>query len=166
MCENLHARYEQGSSLREKIQEARRLTWGALFNVRHIALDGEVLALREAKEQEKTEGQDQVVKNAIDEFKKRKGEYGRVKSSPKPVENFVVAGFKAIIHYKKRKGDPAVPSNVPQLRARYEETKDRADLTLETYLADRGYEGEDVDRVLCLLASELVAVENNGVRTV
>ncbi len=32
---------------------------------------------------------------------------------------------------------------------------------------DRGYKGEDVDRVLCLLASELeaVPVENNGVRT-
>ena len=48
-----------------------------------------------------------------------------------------------------------------------QETKDCADLTLETYLADRGYEGEDVDRVLFLLASELeaVPVENNGVRT-
>ena len=46
-------------------------------------------------------------------------------------------------------------------------TKDRTDLTLETYLADRGYEGEDVDRVLCAHArSELVEVENNnGVRT-
>jgi hypothetical protein len=74
--------------------------------------------------------------------------------------------FKGIIHYEKRKGDPAVPSNVPQLRARYEETKDGANLTLEAYLADRGYEGEDVDRVLCLLTNELVAVENDGVRTV
>jgi hypothetical protein len=42
------------------------LPGGALFKVRHIALDGEVLALREAKEQEKTDEQDQVVKNAID----------------------------------------------------------------------------------------------------
>ena len=166
VCENLHARYEQGSSLREKIQDARRLTGGALFKIRHIALDKEVLALRESKEQEKTDERDQIIKNAVDEYKKRKGEYEIVQNSPKTADNYVGSDFKAIIHYKKRKGDPAVPSNVPQLRARYEETKDRVNLTLEAYLADRGYEGEDVDRVLCLLASELVAVENNGVITV
>jgi hypothetical protein len=87
-----------------------------------------------------------------------------VKNSPKLVENYVAADFKAIIHYKKRKGGAAVPSNVPQLKARYGETKDRPDLTLKTYLADRGYEGEDVGRILCSSTNELVAVENNGVR--
>jgi hypothetical protein len=35
-------------------------------------LDEEVLALREAKEQEKVAERDQVVKNAIDEFAKQK----------------------------------------------------------------------------------------------
>jgi hypothetical protein len=145
----------------------QRLTGGALFKVRHIALDKEVLTLREAKEQEKTDEQDQIIKNAVDEYKKCKGEYEKVQNSPKTADNYVGLDFKAIIHYKKRKGDPAVPSNVPQLRAGYEETKGRANLTLETYLADRGYEGEEVDRVLCVLASELeaVPVENNGVRT-
>jgi hypothetical protein len=52
-----------------------------------------------------------------------------------------------------------------QLPMMGEHEKDRADLTLEMYLADRGYEGEDMNRVLCLLASEFVGVENNGVRT-
>jgi hypothetical protein len=32
VCENLHQRYEEGGSLREKIQEARRLTGGGLFS--------------------------------------------------------------------------------------------------------------------------------------
>jgi hypothetical protein len=45
VCDNLHARYQQGSSLRKKIQDARRLTGGALFKIRHIALNKEVLAL-------------------------------------------------------------------------------------------------------------------------
>jgi hypothetical protein len=139
VCENLHAQYEEGSSLREKIQDARRLTGGALFKIRHIALDKEVLALREAKEQEKMDERDQIIKNAVDEYKKRKGEYKKVQNSSKTADNYVGSDFKAIIHHKKRKGDPAAPSNVPQLRAQYEETKDRADLTLETYLADRGY---------------------------
>jgi hypothetical protein len=39
VCENLHQPYEEGGSLHEKIQEARQLTGGALFKVRHIALD-------------------------------------------------------------------------------------------------------------------------------
>jgi hypothetical protein len=43
VCNNLHNRYEDGRSLREKITDARRLTGGALFKVRHIALDEEVL---------------------------------------------------------------------------------------------------------------------------
>jgi hypothetical protein len=66
----LHNRYEDGRSLREKITDARRLTGGALFKVKHIALDEEVLALREAKEQEKVDERDQVVNNAINEFTK------------------------------------------------------------------------------------------------
>jgi hypothetical protein len=165
VCENLHQRYEEGGSLGKKIQEARPLTGGALFKVRHISLDGEVLALREAKEQEKTDEQDQVVKNAIEEFKKPKGEYEKVRNSPKLVENYVETDFKAIIHYKKRKGNAAVPSNVPQLKAQYGETKDRPDLTMVTYLADQGYKGDDVEQIFCLTENELVAVENNGVRT-
>jgi hypothetical protein len=46
VCDNLHNRYEDGRSLREKITDARRLTGGVLFKVRHVALGGEVLALR------------------------------------------------------------------------------------------------------------------------
>jgi hypothetical protein len=163
--ENLHQRYEEGGSLRKKIQGARQLTGGALFKVPHIALDGEVLALKEAKEQEPTDEQDQVVKNAADEFKKHKGEYEKVEKSSKLVDNCVAADFKAIIHYKKRKGNAAVPSNVPQLKAQYGETKDPPDLTMKTYLADRGYKGDNVEQILCSTTSELVAVENNGVRT-
>jgi esterase/lipase len=91
VCENLHApQYKQGSSLREKIQDARRLTGGALFKVWHIAMDKEVLALREAKEQEKTDEQDQIINNAADEYKKkRKGEYEKVQNSPKTADNYV-----------------------------------------------------------------------------
>jgi hypothetical protein len=54
-------------------------------------------------------------KNAVDEYKKRKGEYEKVQNSPKTADNYVGSDFKAIIHYKKRKGDQAVPSNAPHL---------------------------------------------------
>ena len=35
VCDNLHNRYEDGRSLRQKITEARRLTGGALLKVKH-----------------------------------------------------------------------------------------------------------------------------------
>ena len=47
-----------------------------------------------------------------------------------------------------RKGDAAVPSLKAQLKQRYGETKDRPELTLKQFLADRGYDGDDVDRIV------------------
>jgi SOS response regulatory protein OraA/RecX len=110
-------------------------------------LDEEVLALREAKEQEKV---DEVI------------------NSQKTEEEYVGADFKAIVHQKKRKGDPAVPSLVSKLRERHEETKGRPDLTLLQYLADRGYEGDDVDRVVSEVTNNRVVSEvtNNNMRMV
>jgi hypothetical protein len=61
-------------------------------------------------------------------------------------EVYVGADLKAIVHQKKWKGDPAVPSLVSKLREPYAETKGRPDLTLLQYLADQGYEGDNVDR--------------------
>jgi hypothetical protein len=70
VCDNLHNRYEDVGV------RCVRKSWmqGDLPEERFsksIALDEEVLALREAKEQEKVDKRDQVVKNAINEFTKR-----------------------------------------------------------------------------------------------
>jgi hypothetical protein len=100
-----------------------------LFKVRNIALDEEVLELREAKEKEKVDERDQVVKNAIEEFKKQAKENEHVINSPKTEGEYVGANLKAIVHHKKRKGHPAVPSLVSNLRERYEEWRQRAALT-------------------------------------
>jgi hypothetical protein len=154
VCENLHYRYEQGRALRENIKKAR-LTGGALFKLKHVALDEEVLALREEKEREKVEASDQVISNAIQEFTKRKDLYEKVRNSPKTPDQYVAADLKAIIHFKKRKGDSAVPSGIGKLRERFHETKDRHDFTLKQFLSDRGYEGDDVNRIL-------LSIQNKG----
>jgi hypothetical protein len=111
---------------------------------------------------------DQVVNNAINEFTKRTKEYEQVMNSHKTEEEYVGADFKAIVHQKKRKGDPAVPSLVSKLRECYEETKGRPDLTLLQYLADRGYEEDDVDRVVSEVTNNRVVSEvtNNNMRIV
>jgi hypothetical protein len=165
VCDNLHNRYEDGRSLREKVLDARRLTGGVLFKLRHIALDDEVLALREAKEKEKVDERDQVVRNAFEEFTKRGKEYEQVINSQKTELEYVGADFKAIVHHKKRKGDPALPSLVSKLRERYEETKGRPEMTLKEYLADRGYDGNDVDRVISEVRTEIMRIVEDGAVT-
>jgi hypothetical protein len=136
-----------------------------LFKLRHIALDDEVLALREAKEKEKVDERDQVVRNAIKEFTKRGKKYEQVINSQKTESEYVGADFKAIVHHKKRKGDPAVPSLVSKLRERYEETKGRPEMTLKEYLADRGYDGDDVDRVMSEVTTEIMRIVEDGAVT-
>jgi hypothetical protein len=130
-------------------------------------LDEDVLALREAKEQEKVDERDQVVNNAINEFTKRTKEYEHVINSQKTGEEYAGAGFKAIVNQKKR-GNPDVPSLASKLRERYDETKGRPDLTLLQYLADGGYEGDDVDRVVSEVTNNHVVSEvtNNNMRIV
>jgi hypothetical protein len=146
--DNLQNRYEEGRCLREKLKAARRMTGGTLFKVRHIVLDEEVLAMREEKEEEKTNERRQVVTNAITEFYQRKRDYDKVLNLPKSPESYNAAALKAIIHYKKRRGgNAAVPTLKTLLKKRYDETNDRPDLTLKHFLADRGYDGDDVDHM-------------------
>jgi hypothetical protein len=51
-----------------------------------------------------------------------------------------------------------VPSLVSKLREHYEEMKGRPDLTLLQYLADRGYEGDGVDRVVSDVTNEIMRI--------
>jgi hypothetical protein len=68
----------------------------------------------------------------------------------------VGSDFKAIVHHKKCKGVAAVPSLVSKLREQHEETKYHPELSLKQYLADRGYEGDDVDCVISQVISEIM----------
>jgi hypothetical protein len=100
------------------------------------------------KEREKTDERCQVVTNVIVEFNQRKRDYDNVFNSPTTSENYNISELKAIVHFKNRKGDAAVPSLKAQLKQRYDETKDRPELTLKQFLSDRGYDGDDVDRIV------------------
>jgi len=74
---------------------------GGSFKSQHIVLDADVLALRESKEQEKTDEKVKVVRNAIDEYKKRKVAYNEVIEVVKDERNSNVSHIKAIVHLKK-----------------------------------------------------------------
>ncbi len=58
-------------------------------------------------------------------------------TSKKP-EAMVNSDLKALVKWKKRKGDEAIPSTKPLLLVRYAETIDRSDLTLAQFLEENG----------------------------
>jgi hypothetical protein len=49
--------------------------------------------------------------------------------------------LKAVVKWKKRKGDAAIPSTKPPLLQRYLETIQRPDLTLAQFLEETGMQG-------------------------
>jgi hypothetical protein len=86
-------------------------------------LDEEVLLLREAKEQEWVDARDQVFKNAIKEFTKQARKRKKLLNHQRQKRLCCNGPKKAIVHYKKQKGNPLVPSLISKLREHYEETK-------------------------------------------
>ena len=58
----------------------------------------------------------------------------------KPISALGVKELKALVHYKKRKCDGAVPTSKKDLVGRYEDICYRADQTLETYLSSIGHQ--------------------------
>ena len=58
----------------------------------------------------------------------------------KPIAALGVKELKALVHYKKRKWDGAVPTSKKDLVGRYEAICCRADQTLNTYLSSIGHQ--------------------------
>ena len=115
------------------------MTAGFLFKYGHVVLDVEVLVLAEEKEQEVMSARDEQHTNLIAEYIGRKDAATIVIAKNRPVEIMKNDELKAVIHYKKRKGDKAVPMTKSELRTRYNATIDRNEQTMATYLLDAGY---------------------------
>ena len=151
--ENLNRRYQIGQATRGNIDTARKLTGGNLFRCKHIVLDKDVLDQREAKEQQKDDDKTKTVQGQIDKYHLYKKAYNDVQESVLQESEYKGKQFKAVIYWKKRDGDKAVPSKVADLKMRYEETKNRDDLDLHAYLTDRGLckRGGGALKILCLV---------------
>ena len=62
-------------------------------------------------------------------------------SKKKLPDKMSVRDLKAIVRYKKRKGDGAIPATKPLLLERYEASVGREDQTRAQFIADRVVEG-------------------------
>ena len=70
----------------------------------------------------------------------RKAAALKILALDKSITALSVKELKALVHYKKRKDDGAVPSAKKDLLERYEAICFRADQTLETYLSSLGHQ--------------------------
>ena len=114
---------------------------------------------REAKEKEKCDEKTKTVLNAIAKYNSYKAEFEKLREKNIQESTYKGMELKVVINWKKREGDKAIPSKVADLKIRYDETKDRSDLTLRAYLTDRGYTKtgsgfEDIANSLVVAAEE------------
>ena len=73
------------------------------------------------------------------DYNKRKDEYAELIQSKLDAKNYKGKHYKIFVRWKKREEDKAVPTRVSDLKERFEQTKNRNDLTIEEYLKDRGF---------------------------
>ena len=140
---NLSQRYDEGRLARRTIDTTKRLTGGVMFKCNHIVLDEDILKYRESKEKEKVDQKEGIIVKAIEEYKSRKLAYDNVMNGNVTKQRYKAEHYKAIIHFKKKKADKAVPQLISQLKQRYRDIKDRTIFTLQEFLTDRGLDKDD-----------------------
>jgi hypothetical protein len=115
-----------------------RLTGGALFKVRQIVLDDEVLVLRKERDTAIRNGKRQGIIKFVDKYNKRLERYRAVIATTKQELEYTVPELKAQLTVRKTKEEGAMPTTLAALKAMYEKLKDKEPLTLPEYLADKG----------------------------
>jgi hypothetical protein len=135
-------RKEEGQRVRTRLAIAlkeTRLTGGALFKVRHIVLDDEVLVLRKERDAAIRNGKRQGIIKFVDNYNKRLERYRAVIATTKQEQKYTVPELKAWLTVRKTKEEGAMPTTLDALKAMYEKLKDKEPLTLPEYLADEGH---------------------------
>jgi hypothetical protein len=138
---NLEKRYEDGRTFKESLsqQENTRFTAGSLFKAnRVVTIDLELLENKEEKELETVRKQQASISKHTNEYLTNKDQAELVFASKKKPLVMFIAELKAVVKWKKRKGDNAIPSTKTLLLDRYLETIKRPDLSLAQFLEETG----------------------------
>ena len=136
-------KYKEGITLKESLsqQENKRFTAGLLFKANRVAIDSEVLEYMEEKEEEAVRKQDATIRKHTDDFLTTKDQAEAIFLGGKNPSDMVNPDLKAVVKWKKRKGDSAIPSTKALLLQRYAETVEQSDLTLEQFLEESCVQG-------------------------
>jgi hypothetical protein len=132
--------YKKGRTLRESMQlgENKRMTAGVLFKSGQVVLDSSLLEYMEQKEDENIRKRRESVNRATAEYHTMKAAAEIVITLNLPMVNLTNPQLKAVVKYKKRKGDAALPSTKVALAQRFLDTIDRGEQSLQEFLGDAG----------------------------
>jgi len=119
-------------------QDNKRFSAGSLFKANRVAIDSEVLSYMEDKEKEAVRIRNVAMEKHTAEFHASEKRAAEILALGKPPEAMLSTELKAIVKWKKRKGDGAIPSSKALLLKRYLETMSRSDLTLAQFLEENG----------------------------
>jgi hypothetical protein len=143
--ENLTNRYKDGRTLKESLskQENKRFTAGSLFKANRVAIDSELLEYMEEKEVEAVRVKQATISKHTNDYLTNKKRAEEVLASKKKPEVMINSELKAVVKWKKRKGDDAIPSTKPLLVQRCTETMERIDQTLVQFLEENGLQHQE-----------------------
>ena len=119
------------------------MTAGFILKNGHIVLDNEVLEIVAEKQKAAVFAKERSRAKSIEECKTHKKEALAVLLSSQTEEEVKKTKndeLKAVVIFKKRKGDDAMPTTKIELINRYNATVARPDLLLGAYLIDVGHE--------------------------
>ena len=116
------------------------MTAGILFKASQLGLDSDVLNSQERKKRIVHGTWELVQLKAVKEYTMRKATALKNFALRKPIAAIGVKELKALVHYKKRKCDGAVPTSKKDIMGRYESICYLEDQTLETYLSSIGHQ--------------------------
>jgi hypothetical protein len=143
--ENLTNRYKDGRTLKESLskQENKRFTAGSLFKANRVAIDSELLEYMEEKEEEAVRVKHATIIKHTNDYLTNKKRGEEVLASNKKPEAMINSELKAVVKWKKRKGDDAIPSTKPLLIQRCTDTMERIDQTLTQFLEENGLQHQE-----------------------
>ena len=132
-----------GKAFNESMKNVKNATAGELFTRGKVLLDEVVLDhVKSWKKKEVHDEANQIVQDAAQVYDAR-AEFIATKPAPKchgDIDKMKAVELKHWLQWKKRKGDPTMPSKLADMRKRFKEMYERPDLSKEDYLKMMGYD--------------------------
>jgi len=135
--ENLDKTRKNGTDFVESMKNVRRWTAGVIFDHNKCYLDEEVLEVATSHIKKKEKEYWNKVRKHYNEYHKKKDDYEKAfneYNKQNSHNNLPIKLLKPLCNWKKRKGDKKMPTKQNELLSRWEETKDRNDISLEEYM--------------------------------
>ena len=131
-----------GQNFHESMKKVKTATAWSLFSRGKVLLDEEVLEHVRSQKKEMQDATDRVIEKAANTYDQR-AKFIAPKSPPmchKDIDKLKAVELKHWLQSKKRKGYPAMPSKLADMRKQFKEIYERPDQSKKDYLQMMGYD--------------------------